>query len=91
MLPYAQAAPKIAKTPDDFENTQRTITRSRLVKLVDGALRHPELITVLEGTLEHHLKRKEVQQEKVADGTEADTVRGLYEDWIAALICSRSK
>jgi hypothetical protein len=47
ILPYAQAAPKIAKTADDSENQQRTITRSKLVKLIDGALRHPELITVM--------------------------------------------
>jgi hypothetical protein len=90
ILPYAQAAPNIAKTADDFENQQRTITRNKLVKLIDGALRHPELITVMEGTLEHHLKRKEDAKDKVPDGIEADAVKGLSENWIVAFICSRS-
>jgi len=88
--PYAQAAPNIAKTADDFESQQRTITRSKLVKLIDGALRHPELITVMEGTLEHHLKRTEDAKDNVPDGIEADVVKGLSENWIVAIICSRS-
>ncbi len=58
-LKFTQNPPKATKTSDDFEKQWRTILRNKLVKLIGGAMHRPYLTNVLEGTLDHLIKKAE--------------------------------
>ena len=91
LLTYAQSAPHVTKVDDDVESQQRTIMRSNLAKLGDGALRRVDLYAASYGTMGRPLKRTGDTAEKPPGGIDADVVSGLSEGWVVALMRSRSK